>query len=575
MTNTDVSLIVLSLALFSFTALPVAAQVSSAERIIQQQQTEAQRLQLEENHRQQERARQLQQRQRPEVDVRLDSPSISYEDEFAEEEPCFVINDVSLNGNSSSDFQWALSSIKRFKGRCLGANGINALMGIMQDRIVEKGFITTRVLAEPQDLTSGHLALTLIPGRIRELTLAPSSNVKNSLTAAFPNKPGDLLNLRDIEQGLENLKRQPTMDADIQIQPGLEPGESDVLVEVTQARKWRVNVSSDDSGSKSTGEFQGAATVSLDNPLLLGDLFYYSFNHDLGGGEPSEYGTEGHSLFYSVPRGYWELSLSANEYDYRQTVAGVNQNYIYRGESRNATARASRLIYRDARRKTAIGFEGWLKKSRNFIDDTEVLVQRRKTAGWAVDINHREFLGTGILDFTLGYRRGTGALDALRAPEDDFDEGTARFKIITLDTHWSQPFSFMSQSFRYQIRYQGQWNRTPLTSQNRFSIGNRYNVRGFDGELSLSAERGWFVRNELGWAIPKIQQEFYVGLDYGRVGGASSDLLVGRELAGGVIGLRGGWGNFNYEVFASKPIEKPRYFNTTDRSYGFNFNWGF
>ncbi len=38
----------------------------------------------------------------------------------------------------------------------------------------------------------------------------------------------------------------------------------------------------------------------------------------------------------------------------------------------------------------------------------------------------------------------------------------------------------------------------PLTQQDKLSIGGRYTVRGFDGELSLSGEKGWLWRNELG-----------------------------------------------------------------------------
>lgn len=47
----------------------------------------------------------------------------------------------------------------------------------------------------------------------------------------------------------------------------------------------RLSVSVDNGGSKTTGKYQGAVALSLDNPLSLNDLFYASFNHDLGGGE--------------------------------------------------------------------------------------------------------------------------------------------------------------------------------------------------------------------------------------------------------------------------------------------------
>jgi hemolysin activation/secretion protein len=44
-------------------------------------------------------------------------------------------------------------------------------MSTMQNRIVDHGWITTRVLAPSQDLKSGTLKLAIVPGYIRHVTL--------------------------------------------------------------------------------------------------------------------------------------------------------------------------------------------------------------------------------------------------------------------------------------------------------------------------------------------------------------------------------------------------------------------
>ncbi|MBN0416143.1 ShlB/FhaC/HecB family hemolysin secretion/activation protein, partial [Pseudomonas aeruginosa] len=108
---------------------------------------------------------------------------------------------------------------------------------------------------------------------------------------------------------------------------------------------------------------------------------------------------------------YWTLSATASGYKYRQTVAGYSQDYVYSGTSDNAELRLSRLLYRDATRKTALYGRGWMRKSDNFIDDTEIEVQRRRTGGWELGLTHREYLGESTLDASLAYRRGTGAFN--------------------------------------------------------------------------------------------------------------------------------------------------------------------
>ena len=108
-----------------------------------------------------------------------------------------------------------------------------------------------------------------------------------------------------------------------------------------------------------------------------------------------------------------------------------------------------------------------------------------------------------------------------------------------------------------------------------FRSGGRYTVRGYDGESVLSAERGWFWRNEWSFSLGDSGQEFYAGLDTGQVGGSSSDLLVATKLTGAVMGLRGAIHNLQYDLFIGKPINKPDNFNTASSAAGFSLSASF
>lgn len=103
----------------------------------------------------------------------------------------------------------------------------------------------------------------------------------------------------------------------------------------------------------------------------------------------------------------------------------------------------------------------------------------------------------------------------------------------------------------------------------QFSIGGRYTVRGFDGDATLAAERGWYTRNDLGTTVPVIGQELYLAVDYGRVAGPSSASLPGIVLAGAGVGLRGGWKMLSYDVFAGWPLDRPARFHTARPAAGF------
>ena len=533
--------------------------------------------------RQQERERALREQQEPSPDVRLQgeaarlpAPSLLP----VNETPCFPIHEIRLTGDEGA-FTGSLGALNPEHdpalGKCLGSAGINLVMERLQNALIAQGYVTTRVLAGPQDLQNGVLVLTVVPGRLRTVRFSDNSDPRANAWNALSLRSGEILNLRDIEQALENFKRVPSAEADIKIVPTDVPGESDLLVTWKQAFPFRFTVGANDGGSRSTGKYLGSATVSADHFLALNDLFYLSANQDMGGGDPGNRGTLGYTAHYSLPYGHWLLSATASRNGYHQNVAGMFQNYEYSGTSENTELKLSRLLFRNNAHKTTASVRAYLTTSNNFIDDTEVEVQRRRMAGWEATLAHKAFLGTATLDVSLSYRHGTGAFHALSAPEELFDEGTARPIIISTDNSFSLPIPLGSTgtTLRYSGVLRAQWNRTPLITQDRFSLGGRYTVRGFDGESVLMAERGWLIRNDLGVVINALNSELYVGLDHGELAGPSTEYLLGRRLTGAVLGVRGAYKNVSYDLFAGGPLRHPDRFRNRHLAAGFNVSIAF
>lgn len=520
---------------------------------------------------QQQRQEALEQQLTPSApDVRLSAPgSFAHKINFPVETPCFQIKQTELEGADALPHWLPLQKIANGAvGHCLGAKGINLLMSTLQNRLVDHGYVTTRVLAPSQDLKSGILRLVIIPGVVRHVRLTPDSDDYIQLYSSFPAHEGSLLDLRDIEQGLENMQRLPGVQADMEIVPGEQPGESDILITRKQDKYWRLGFSLDDSGTRSTGRYLGGITFSLDNPFSLSDLLYVSATHNFPhyGGK----GSKNYTAHYSVPFGYWQFSVTASDYDYHQTVAGAVEDYQYSGESQNLGMQLSRVLHRNGTQKTVLTYDVQARRSRNYINDTEIQVQRRQTAAWRLGLQHRHYISQATLDAGVSWQRGTRWFGAQPAPEEIFGEATALSKILQMNASFNLPFTLAEQPFSYSFRYQRQLSNTPLTPQEQFAIGNRWTVRGFDGERTLNASNGWYIRNDLAWRTPLPEQALYLGMDYGEVGGAGSEYLVGRHLAGGVVGLRGRLLSTDYDVFIGRPFSKPAGFMTSDVTAGFN-----
>ncbi len=129
------------------------------------------------------------QKQAPSVDLQGETPKVEPFQLPATETLCFTVHNFVLevpsklssaahrNGASTlplDTFRFAQDFLEQFAGRCIGREGINMLVRGVTAKILERGYSTTRVGIPEQDLSSGTLKLTLVPGLIHELRFEDS-----------------------------------------------------------------------------------------------------------------------------------------------------------------------------------------------------------------------------------------------------------------------------------------------------------------------------------------------------------------------------------------------------------------
>ncbi|HHR6028754.1 TPA: POTRA domain-containing protein [Providencia alcalifaciens] len=147
---------------------------------------------------QQQQAQQLQfEAKAPEVSLSV--PIIKSTVQFPKETPCFTIQHVSMTGQKMLPHWVPVQRLaNQASGYCLGINGINLLVTDIQNRLIIHGWITTLVLIPEQDLSSGILALVVMPGKVQHIRFTDGSSTYSSLYTAIPAHVGDLLDLRDV-----------------------------------------------------------------------------------------------------------------------------------------------------------------------------------------------------------------------------------------------------------------------------------------------------------------------------------------------------------------------------------------
>lgn len=523
----------------------------------------------------------------------LKAPSVNLQGEVPKvgslqlpaETPCFTVNTFVLEvpgqlspaahryGASASlfdPFHFAQKFLEQYSGQCIGREGINLLVRGVTARILERGYSTTRVAIPEQDMLSGILKLTLVPGIIHELRFA-DPKTSGTWKNAFPTSAGKLLNLRDLEQGLEQMKRATSQDVDMQIVPAGGVGESDVIISVKRTKPWKITSSLDDSGAKGTGRTQAGLQAGWDNLLGINDLLNIGTSTDA---DRNNYmrGTQGNNISYSIPLGYWTGIVSASEYMYHQRIMGAVQSFVSSGKLQNMEAKASYLFHRDQFSKSSLQFRTAKFISHAYVDNTEIMVQKRDITFAEIALIHRRNIGQGQIDTTLAYQKGMpwfgGQVDpaGLSATSPHY-----LYSLETLNVTLNMPFQLNERVFGFSSTFSAQNSNSALYATQWFAIGNRWTVRGFDGEYPMSAEKGFFLRNEVSIPITGTAQSAYVGLDFGKVYGDNTATLLGDKLAGFVSGLRGSLAQgLMYEVFVGIALYKPKQYPTDQPAAGFS-----
>jgi len=485
-----------------------------------------------------------------------------------EEKNSFKIDHFYLKADRfAHKFGWINNYLRQFDGQKIGVQGINMLMNKINTEIVDRGYVTTRVYVEEQDLSRGNLFFTLAPGTIASIRFA-DPGTWGTYGNALPMGKGSLLNIRDIEQGVDQMKYIPSQDVDIKIEPGEEMGQSNLVIHVKRSKPWSLVFTLDDSGTKETGKMQMSAALELDQIFSANDLFYISWNSDAEQTRERK-GTRANSIFYSIPFGNERITYSHSNNDYHQTVTNAVIPFKSSGEFASDQLGISHLLQRNQTSKTDLEFNIIHKKRRSYINGTEIEVQRQDTTAIQTGISHRQYMGKSVVDTFIKWKRGVPWFKALAGPTDGMEgEATTQYNMYLWGLNFTAPVGFGNFAGQYNLSIRGQKTNDRIYGSEFFSIGGRYSVRGFDGEQTLSAENGIVVRNELRFPLAPNHQ-LYTAVDYGKVRGPATEYLSGTELVGGAVGFRGKVSALQYDVSVGWPLKKPKGFTTTKQVYGF------
>ncbi|WP_176469809.1 ShlB/FhaC/HecB family hemolysin secretion/activation protein [Pseudomonas sp. Irchel 3A5] len=473
----------------------------------------------------------------------------------AEEGRCFTIQRIELKGADSLSAADREHLIGSYLGQCLGVAQLNELLKVITNHYIDKGLVTTRAYLPQQDLSKGDLQVLVVEGHLEKLRSDAASGLsERELAMTFPGQEGRLVNLREIEQMVDQLNRLPSNKAQMELMPGQQVGGSDVVVKNTSQKPWRTTLSRTNDGQRSTGEQQWGAGLEWDSPLGLADQLGVRGGHDAISDHQQT--SRNGLLSYSLPWGWWTFSYSYSVNEYRSVAKAQGISFKQTGDSQNHQLRAERVIYRDALSRTSLSAGFAHLRSNNYIEDSKLALSSNRLSEAQFGINHGRRVGSAFVNLDLGLQQGIGALDAQGNGHPGPGEPDARYRKYTGTMSYLHPFQMWGEQLTFSSLATGQRSEDVLFSPQRTSLGGSSSVRGYKNQF-LSGDSGGYWRNELrltrpitlDWLRPAfaeygaaagydqgvIRNDRYNGDEHGRLSSQSLELFArGQHIAASV-----------------------------------------
>ena len=489
----------------------------------------------------------------------------------------FYIKQIQLDG-VPKELSFLSKIARKHEQKHVTVSDITNIRNAFQRKLLDKGYVTSQVYIPEQNLNAGTLQFMVMPGRVEDIRYSASS-AHGPWRTAFSVRPGDILNIRDVEQGLEQMKRVSSQSVTMKLLPGTSVGTSIIELSIKQDKPVHGSISFDNSGLESTGVYQGSFTSSFDQVFRANDTFTMSLSGDLSG-SGSIKGTRAASLNYVIPHGKDTFSLSFSKLRYHQTIQSNPYNFTYSGKSTTMKAKWNHVWSRTQREKRAFDISISTRHNHRFINDMEIPVQALRTTSMEFGVSNRKYIGNATLYSRLGFQWGIGALGAQPEHKASVAMGgpTSRYHMWLVDVDYRKPFIMGHRPASFTSSFHGQWVQggKRVYSVDTINIGNRYSIYGFDGEYTLIGDSGWYVRNEVSSVIPRLNTEVYLGLDVGAVYGKSTEALVGKTIAGTALGVRGNYASgLLFDAFVSTPLYKPQGYHTKKFYSGFTVGYRF
>jgi hemolysin activation/secretion protein len=411
-----------------------------------------------------------------------------------------------ISGNTIYPESVLLATIQEFVGKEQTIDGLNDAATKVRAFYRERGYFLSQAYLPQQEIKGGVVEIAIIEARVGKVAVNFKEGTRYSegLVRGLVNahlKEGELITESGLETPLLLLNDFPNAVVTSEIKPSATVGSADLTVNIADSPGWiSGSVDIDNYGNRFTGAIRTGISLSINNPLQLGDQFSYrAFVTDDRMGF--------YRMAYVLPVGYWgtRVGVSYASFHYRLGKTLI-ENQVH-GVGGVLTAYAFHPLIR-TRSSNLIAQFAYETKSLDDRDEVQATITDRKISSSKLGVvgDFRDgFFGGGLNSYSFNITEGGVIIrqpDLLAA-----DQGAGGLK--TAGRFSKKNFEFrrlqkITDNTTMLLALQGQMASKNLTSAEKFSLGGPQGVRAYPVGEALG-DSGYIFNAELRYLIPNFK----------------------------------------------------------------------
>ncbi len=452
-----------------------------------------------------------------------------------------VVKEIRLAGNTVIPEEQLTKTAAPFLNRELTTEDLEELRQKITLLYVEQGYVSSGAIIPDQDLSDGILTVAVIESALTDIQVQGTKYFWPwYFTSRLNRAAGPPVNLNNLRDRLQLFLQDPRINRmNAELQPGTQPGEGILAVNVEEANPWKAWLDFNNHQSPTVGARRILGTISHLNLLGLGDTVSLTYGRSKGVDPLLD-------ISYALPFTPWDTTLT---FQYRRNDFEVVESPFrpldITSESDIYSLSLRQPIYRSPKQEIALTFTGEHLRNKNFLLGIPFAFTPGSTAQGQVNISALRFgqewiyrLPNQVLSARSRFSLGIDVLNATISSSSAVPDG-----------HF---FSWLGQvqgarrleTFDIQIigRMDLQLANDHLFPLEQYAMGGRFTVRGYR-ENTLVRDNAFLFSAESRVPIwPSLfgdeTVQFAPFVDVGRSWNAKGTTLDPKTLASIGAGLR-------------------------------------